>query len=115
MKKSRLVLTLGLALLLMFTFSSINIKYSTEIVDPLYKDLTGRLFIKTADHKIIRHISMDFINGESNKVDIPLTSIDLNSFKKRDTIDRPILQFEDKNYRYTLHDGEDKFFLRKQK
>lgn len=110
------VIVLILAFLLMFYIvQKVNLKYSKLINYPIYKDLTGRLFVRFGNDQYVRQIRNEFKDGNLFKVNIPLDSIDLSTFSRVDSIIGPVTQYKDKLYLYTFHDGEEKLIIREMK
>ena len=95
-----------------YIIQKVNIKYSKLVNYPIFKDLSGRLFVKFGNDQYIRQIGNEFKDGNLIKVNIPLDSIDLKTFSRIDSIVGPISHYQDKLYIYTIHDGEEKLIIR---
>jgi hypothetical protein len=114
MRKAIGLICLGIISFTIFNY--LNLKYAVQVTDLLYRDLVGNIFIKASDDKTITIIEYEMINGHAKKIDLSLESIDINSFHNADTSAHgPILYYEDNNYLYTIHDGEDKVIYRTKK
>ena len=111
----KLVLCITLISLLMFVYKELNIKLSKEIKYPIYKGILGELFIKFGDNQYLTIIENEMVNGDVKKINIPVNSIDIPTFHNVERKNIVITKYEDRNYFYFFHDGEDKIIIREKK
>ena len=92
-----------------------NIKFSKEIKYPIYEGILGELFIKMGDNQYLTTIENEMVNGDLKKINVPVSLIDIPTFHNVDGRNKVIAEYEDKNYSYIIHDGEDEIIIREKK
>jgi hypothetical protein len=110
-----LLLCITLAFLLAFVYNSINIKYAKEIKNPIYEGIMGERLIMVGDNKFLTIIEDEMSNGNIKKINVSVNTIDISSFHNIGRNNSIITHYEDNNYFYTIHNGEDKVIIREKK
>ena len=111
----KIFLCVAFVILLVFVHKELNIRLSKEIKFPIYKGILGELLIKFGDSQYLTIIENEMVNGELKKINVPVSSIDIPTFHNVEGRNTVNAKYEDKNYLYTLHDGEDKIIIREAK
>ncbi|MDI9862501.1 hypothetical protein [Flectobacillus roseus] len=111
----KLVLGTAFIFWLMFVYRRMNIKFSKEIKYPIYEGILGELFIKMGDNQYLTTIENEMVNGDLKKINVLVSSIDISTFHNVEGRNQVIAEYEDKNYSYLIHDGEDKIIIREKK
>ncbi|MCR5889318.1 hypothetical protein LRS06_16405 [Hymenobacter sp. J193] len=95
-----------------WAFHVMNYKLAEELKNPIYVTrFTKSRFMKFDNVNVVR-IEYEYDGSNQYKLNDDLNGIDINSFRQikgRSTVD---VEYRDKNYLYTIHDGEEKYIVR---
>lgn len=114
----KILFVFGLLLLAGWAFRVLDYHFATRLKEPIYvTGLSGKRFIKF-QRENVTHIAFEEVDGSLIRVHEALDGIDIASFQLVDTArmadgsGRVDVRYRDKNCRYTIHDGEEKYVVR---
>ena len=115
---NKIVLTAALLVLAGWAFQALDYGLATVLKGPIsVTGLSGTRFIRFQWENVTR-IEFEEADGELTRVNEPLGIIDLATFHPVGSPataagpGRVDMHYRDKNYHYTIHDGEEKYVVR---
>ena len=93
--------------------NTLDYAYATELKNPLYTTrFSGERFIKLSN-VALTHIEYEHDGHSLYRVNEALSTIDVATFHRTGADNAADIQYRDQNYSYTLHDGEEKYMVRR--
>ncbi|PJJ60024.1 hypothetical protein CLV45_1449 [Hymenobacter chitinivorans DSM 11115] len=110
MKKG--LLLYAAAVFSIWIFHVLDYAYATKLKAPFYSThFSEKRFVRFQGTDVT-HIEYEFDGSELQRVNDGLNTIDMESFHRISNDHVADVQYRDKNYSYTIHDGEEKYIIR---
>lgn len=113
LKMKGLTLLIVAAICSVWGFSTLDYKYATVLKEPIHLTrFTKKRFAKFQDVNV-GLVEYEYDGSSLYRVNDGLNVIHIESFDRIGNDNVVDIRYRDKNYSYTMHDGEEKYIVRK--
>ena len=110
--KAKVLSLLFLVAVVYFIFEVVDFKYSRVLKEPIRVTLLTKRRFVIAGHRYFTTIDAEINGPPSAPKNISLNSVDIKSLHQTESGSRVTETFEDKDFGYTIHHGEDPTIFR---